>query len=162
VPTGTPRTFQFVPDSLNYFSYLWQLGDGSTASNSTPIHTYLADSSYNINLIVSDGRCSSTSNDTLVVNSLVSAFKEELSLAASILLFTNPANNFVVLEVERAAVQSISLWDTKGAFHATSVARLESSYKSQWKITTSGLSGGMYIVKIQTDKGVFSRKLFVE
>lgn len=162
IPTGTPRTFQFVPDSLNYFAYLWNLGDGTTASNSTPIYTYATDSTYLVSLNVSDGRCASSNSTLLVVNSTISGLGIENALPVSVSLAPNPAQSFVVLEVANAEVQSVTLWDTKGAMYATELVKMDAFEQVKWKMMLEGFSNGLYLVRIQTDKGIFTRKLVLE
>lgn len=62
-----PVSVRFNNNSTNTSNYLWKFGDGTTSTDENPIHTYLANGSYNVSLIAS-GACGA---DTFVVNNLV-------------------------------------------------------------------------------------------
>ncbi len=66
---GVPVTFQgSVADTNTSLSYLWDFGDGTTASGTlTPTHTYLDGNSYTATLTVTDPRGPWTSSATTVV-----------------------------------------------------------------------------------------------
>ncbi len=71
--------------------------------------------------------------------------------AASIRLFPNPAGDvFTIAVANGTELRKISLYNVLGALV------LETS---QAELSVSHLSEGMYIVRIETDKGSFTRKL---
>lgn len=49
---ASPLVVEFENNSLGATSYIWEFGDGDTSTQDEPIHTYLADGIYTINLNV--------------------------------------------------------------------------------------------------------------
>jgi len=50
-----PVTVQFINDSFNADTYLWDFGDGATSTQQSPRHTYSGKGDYNVKLTVSRG-----------------------------------------------------------------------------------------------------------
>jgi gliding motility-associated-like protein len=56
-----PLTVQFTNTSTNAATYIWDFGDGTTSTDSAPVHTFTSSRSYSIKLIaISSGGCSDT------------------------------------------------------------------------------------------------------
>ncbi len=47
-----PYTFQFTNTSTDGITYLWEFGDGTTATSQNPVHVYPEDSTYNVTIHV--------------------------------------------------------------------------------------------------------------
>ncbi|MBL7784762.1 MAG: PKD domain-containing protein [Chitinophagales bacterium] len=60
-------------DNSNITSWQWDFGDGQTATDQNPSHTYAAEGNYTVNLTVSDGVCSNSISKTVSVNALPNA-----------------------------------------------------------------------------------------
>ena len=49
---ATPCPVTFINTSLNVTSYLWNFGDGTTSTQSNPVHTYVSNGTYLLKLTV--------------------------------------------------------------------------------------------------------------
>src|ERR1017187_6645595 len=76
----TPLTINFINNSSNAISYLWNFGDGGTSTAINPSHTYNATGSYTVTLI---GYTANGCNDTTVFTNYINA--SNISIAS---LFT--------------------------------------------------------------------------
>jgi PKD repeat protein len=66
---NAPVTVSFSNTSTGGTSYLWDLGDGSTSTATSPTHTYAAGGSYNVRLIsMTPAGCSDTMTKSSFVN----------------------------------------------------------------------------------------------
>ncbi len=81
-PTNCTAAFFSYPDSTNlnliYFydqstgsptSWTWNFGDGNSASTQHPNHTYAANGTYTVSLIISSTNCSDTTSQTITIGS---------------------------------------------------------------------------------------------
>lgn len=53
-----PFTFTFTDQSIAPLTWAWTFGDGNTSSSPSPVHTYTAQGSYTVQLTVTNGTCS--------------------------------------------------------------------------------------------------------
>jgi len=60
------RSGSYDPDG-NSLTYAWDFGDGSTGTGVNPVHTYTADGTYDVTLIVNDGTIDSEPDTTTAV-----------------------------------------------------------------------------------------------
>ena len=73
--TSPDASFSFVENGLTVDftansstgTYSWDFGDGNVSSLQNPSHTYGADGSYTVSLIVNDGGCADTTSQTVTV-----------------------------------------------------------------------------------------------
>lgn len=73
-------------------------------------------------------------------------------------MYPNPARNRLNIELKDAIINSISIVDLKG-----SVLLKESQHKtSKVTLNTSALSAGIYFVKIDSEKGIATKKLIIK
>jgi len=69
-----PFTAQFTSTSIGATSYLWQFGDGTTSTQTNPVHIYQQLGEYDVTLIVSSGvGC----HDTLLLNDYIDVNYEQ-------------------------------------------------------------------------------------
>lgn len=92
------------------------------------------------------------------VNRSVTSTKEIQQLASQILLFPNPAQSELNVDLKNlsAKVYQIDILDTKG-----SLVQRRSVINNLEKIDISNISSGIYILKLQTDRGAIG-KTFVK
>jgi PKD repeat protein len=66
--TGTaPLTVSFTNTSTNTSSYDWAFGDGTTAADASPTHTFTTAGTYTVTLVASNGSSSRVANATIIV-----------------------------------------------------------------------------------------------
>lgn len=95
-----PLNIQFVNQSTNATSWLWEFGDGNTATLQNPIHTYITNNSYTITLHAYNASgCEAVSQhlNTVLVNQPVAAFSANFTPGCAPLPtnFTNISTNAV-------------------------------------------------------------------
>ena len=70
----------------------------------------------------------------------------------------NPANNFTIINWENEAVQSIEIYNIIGSLvHQENVE----NYQTEKQINLSSLENGMYLVRLNTERGAMITKLMV-
>jgi hypothetical protein len=70
----------------------------------------------------------------------------------------NPANNFTIINWENEAVQSIEIYNIIGSLvHQENVE----NYQTEKQINLSSLENGMYLVRLNTERGAMIAKLMV-
>lgn len=63
----TPYQRRFIDQSIEALTHFWSFGDGNTSTAVNPVHVYSAPGIYPVSLTVTNGTCSHTMNDTLIV-----------------------------------------------------------------------------------------------
>jgi uncharacterized repeat protein (TIGR01451 family) len=69
--TAPPAVINFSDSSTGFsppVTYQWDFGDGSTSNISNPVHTYAANGLYSVCLIVTDGICTDSVCNVIVIN----------------------------------------------------------------------------------------------
>lgn len=141
----------------NILNYLWDFGDGNTSTLQYPQHTYATVGNYQICLTVSDSNCSKTYCDSAIVSksggiisvSVIAPIitsAESISLSDDVLIYPNPTNDYVLLQLNQLNVKdySITLMNVLG--EVVSIQGIKSS------ITKIDLpkSSGIYFIKVDS------------
>jgi PKD repeat protein len=147
---------------IAFTNYFWDFGDGSTATGQYPTHVYTSDGTYILCLTVSDGFCTSTFCDTIVVTgsqngftlvtkSAASASVENLELISGVQLYPNPTNHNLTLNMESAEVTEIevSIVNLAGQVVGYSTHQIGTG-SNEIKLYTEELMKGYYFVKINS------------
>ena len=93
---GTYSQVTFVPADTNATSYAWNFGDGMASTDVSPVHTYAADGTYTVQLVISNGSCSDTITQT--INTLTLGIKGIGNLE-SMSVFPNPAKDVLSVHI---------------------------------------------------------------
>ncbi len=96
----------FTNTSSQGTSYLWEFGDGNTATTRTALHTYTASGTYTVTLTVTDGGCKAVSRQTLVIPSGVAI---DPLWAKSFQLFPNPGNGHFTVKAETGQLSNMRI-----------------------------------------------------
>lgn len=103
-----PATVQFTNGSLNAASYLWDFGDGTTGTTSSPAHTYGTPGSYTVSLVAS-GSTQCNSSDTLVLlQPIVVENVGGLSPASCQPTTSNPAADAGIFRLQFEGIDKVS------------------------------------------------------
>lgn len=103
-----PATVQFTNGSHNADSYLWDFGDGTTATTASPAHTYNAPGSYTVSLTAS-GSAQCNSSDTMVLaQPLVVQDLGELTPANCQPAASNPTSDAGIFRVQFGNIDKTS------------------------------------------------------
>lgn len=150
----------FTNSSVGATSFIWDFGDGSPLDNSSdPIHTFISSGIYTVKLIISNGTCSDTVLQQIVVTpsmltgidngndleeSQVTIYSDENLIG---LLFNLNQEMLVHVEVYNSLGQK--LMDEPGL----------NAFKNRMEFDFTGKAKGAYYLKIITEKGSFVKKL---
>lgn len=98
--------------------------------------------------------------DLNITRSVLSGIENEES-DAQILMYPNPADVFVTIDLQQftGKVNQIDLWDVNGnQLYSEKVAQ----NKHTVMLPLNGISSGVYMIRIYTDKEIITKKLVVE
>ncbi|MFT5777755.1 MAG: hypothetical protein ACI837_000703 [Crocinitomicaceae bacterium] len=150
--TATPTLLDvsFVDGSTDAVTYSWDFGDTGTSTLASPSHTYTADGTYTVVLIV-NGPCGS---DTTQMDITVSAVGiSEMLLDPSILLYPNPTNGQISIDVKSIDEGiTLNILSLKGKLLTT-----EYFLKSTVIETKMDQAAGVYLLEMTTDSGKTKR-----
>jgi photosystem II stability/assembly factor-like uncharacterized protein/PKD repeat protein len=158
---NSPLTVQFTDaTSGNPNSWLWYFGDGDTSHLANPTHTYTADGKYTVKLVVSDGTTSDSIEkaDFITVGSI--GF-DEIDLNADLKIYPNPLsqNKTLFIDYQKVKITDVELVNIVGKRVETSINRTN----GRIEIQTGYLSGGVYVLKLQSAAGdVLIRKIIIQ
>lgn len=156
--------------SINPLTYTWYWGDGDSSVGATPSHTYSSAGHPNICLHVSDGLgcedwyCDSSiyvfkTEEIITVNVVdgISSISETNSEGA-IAIFPNPSQGIFTLTSDISQGGGVSVYAITGAkVFASEVASLNRTI-----IDILQQPKGIYIVKVNNSRGVWTQRVVVE
>lgn len=133
--------------NLSMFSsnFVWDFGDGTTATGFAPTKSYTQQGTYTITLYASNASCT----DTFVLNNAVTIIQgvsvQELA-AAQIKLYPNPAQTAIQIEWGDLEVDQLVLRNTVGQ----ELARFSPSQENQTELLQLGQwPTGIYLLQLQ-------------
>jgi PKD repeat protein len=137
----------FADQSVNALTYAWDFGDTNTSTDQNPTHTYTADGTYTVTLIVTSACASDTiSQDiTVVITGLNEQFKP-IEMNA----YPNPTRGYVTIVLTGNGNGHITLYDIAGKEVLRQSIALDGSVQSH-NIDTSALATGVYELQVRTE-----------
>jgi len=151
-------TVQFTNGSAGAISYSWDFGDNQSSAQQNPTHVYTANGTYTVTLTVT-GPCGVVTTQQVVVINGVGIADEALGLTLN--LYPNPNNGqfSLLLELEKEQAVKIEVYDLRGArVYAEELHQLR-SYNKQLRLD---VESGMYLIRVQTEGGVVTKKFVIE
>jgi len=144
VQTNGSLTIQFLNNSSNANSYVWNFGDGNTSTSSNPNYTYAAGGDYIVTLTATNGDCT----DTFTLN-LTSVSVSENIAFADLNLFPNPTSEILNIEFgqEMSDLVQIDLYDLTGKKVMSSQNNV-SAGNNFLQINISDLESGIYFLNL--------------
>lgn len=141
------NTILFTAVNSAYDDYSWQLGDGETSSQQSPVHQYADTGSYTVQLTVTDSNdCVATSSKAVQV-SLVSGIA--LNTMQNIHVLPNPFGNYVQVFIPTLNQPvNITICDVTGRVVVADVVTNTSS-----TINTTTIPAGVFFVRITDTNG---------
>jgi len=138
----------------------WNFGDGSTATDEEPTHTYLMTGNYTITLTVTDA-CGQTDAQTQTVD--ISVGIAQVNPLLNINVFPNPNNGEFTIsyELQTDSEVSIRLFNFMGAAVYESAADKSQGAHPE-KIELLHIPTGIYLLVLTTQKGAAVMKVAVE
>jgi subtilisin-like proprotein convertase family protein len=142
-------TLSFVPNDLNALGYLWQFGDGSTSTNASPTHTYLAPGTYTVTCTVFPGTCLERTATTSVNILAVSTTSPAIS---GVSVFPNPFVDKLQVDFGTSLQQPVQVRLENGWGQTVVETALPADVQNH-QIATEKLPSGVYFVHITTNNG---------
>ncbi|MCH8554418.1 MAG: GEVED domain-containing protein [Schleiferiaceae bacterium] len=152
-----PGQFSFDATNSTGAIFDWDFGDGSTGSGVTTSHSYTQGGTYTVTLAVTTV-CNNTDVTTSTINTTISA--EEWIKQQSLKVFPNPSPGVfnVVFDRESAGNLHMRVWNPKGQLILEHTQAYQvGEFKTQ--IDLSGLAKGIYLLQVQTENGLATRRL---
>jgi PKD repeat protein len=144
----------FTSSATGATGWSWAFGDGGTSTSQNPSHIYLAAGTYKITLIVTNGFCSDSLKDSIVVVDPVGI--HSVKGYVGLKLYPNPATHSVNIISQGMDVGRVYLLNSIGQ-----VVWLKDNPSSSEKIDLSEFKDGLYFVRFETSKGYFIRSLTI-
>lgn len=155
-PTTPTASFTAAPNYLdvelfntssNGNSYIWDFGDGNTASTFNTSHTYAEDGIYTVCLtVIGDCEEVTTCNDVTVSQDVANL--TDNSIEEFIVVYPNPASNFLNFKIQTERAASIDIIDATG--------KLVGTYSVDDELTSVNVHkfvNGLYIYNVKDVNG---------
>ena len=150
----------FFNNLSSFGSYLWNFGDGSSSTEINPIHTYLGDGTYEVQLIVAN----SCTTDTMRAEiTIITVDINQANWEGSVNIYPNPAIELLHIDFEASTIAGevqLRLVDMRGQ-----VLSQQSFYKAKMpyihRLNVGHLPNGAYLLYLQQDERVFHGKVFL-
>lgn len=104
-------TCDFTNTSMNGATYAWDFGDGSNSTDVNPSHTYAANGTYDVQLIVINGCGSDTIIQQIIITSVGITNSEEIPAYN---VFPNPSYGSVYIKMNPENIKKITVIDLTG------------------------------------------------
>ncbi len=140
-------------------NYQWYNCDSSTNITGATNQTFVATTTGNYAVIITDAQGCTKQSECVFV--LVSSVNGELSIVNGFIIYPNPTDGQLTVYSEQLTVSNIQIVDVLGRVERL----LRTDYSSRndiFTIDVSGLSSGVYFVKVKMIDGSFGVKKFVK
>lgn len=156
--TNLSNNYFFV-DGVNPagLTYYWNFGDGTTSTSSSPVHTYSLGGTYLVYVITTNqlGKACIYKKKIYVKKGKPKAPTQE---TGQLSVLPNPASNYSLVKMNvQSANENVSLSLTNVA--GQTVLHQIVNKLGTVELDLSNLAAGLYIVKIETEYGVITKKL---
>jgi PKD repeat protein len=153
-----PGDFSFDATASQGQQFDWDFGDLNTGSGITTSHSYANAGSFVVTLVVTDTDCGTTDTMTVTVQSTISV--EEWLIQQSLRVFPNPSTSQFNIEFEMEGVREMYmrvLSPTGQLILDDNAGRTGGVYRKT--LDLGAYAKGVYILQIQTENGIVSRRL---
>jgi PKD repeat protein len=158
--TGEGRTLTFTNLSTDAVSYLWGFGDGTTSSETNPVHTYAEDGTYDVLLVANSEFCKSSAYlQEIIINTVGLSESGSNPLSE---IFPNPGNGQFYF-TPKTAMQDVfvTLFTLEGRIISTAALGNLSAHVPVLS-GKENLQSGIYFIQITSAREKWQKKLFVK
>ncbi len=139
--------FTNLSQSLSPVNYFWDFGDGNTSNTESPSHTYSANQTYTVSLIVEHCSKKDTVIHTVTINN---AGVEQVNLESVINVFPNPVFSDLEIEINKENLDLIvQIFNSHGSL----IESYDISDGKNIKLNLEFLPSGLYLLKLNDKKG---------
>jgi hypothetical protein len=160
-PSNISNTYTFTDNSTGATSWYWDFGDGTNTTGQGPVvHTYTANGTYIVMLIVSNGTCQDTAYFTVVINGVGI---EQLPNESLLTVYPNPATDAFTISWNQQEQEQISiqLTDHLGRIVFSSTAQIMNPGIHSMKISSSGFAAGIYFLQLKGENSNTVKKITI-
>ena len=157
---NSPLNVQFQDATTGLATtWKWYFGDGDTSNVQNPSHTYTTDGKYTVKLVVG----SNTAEDSIEKVDFITVGGigfEDIDIEKQLRIYPNPVqhNASLFIDYEQVEIVNVTLLNIVGERVEADVRRAP----GQIELKTSGLSSGIYILKLQSSTGdALMRKVII-
>lgn len=152
-----------IPGEAIYFSnqsigavyYEWDMGDGTILSNiSSFIHSYSVEGTYTVTLNVGSEDCNDFLSKSIEVSNETTSVDEDALADYSIYSY----KSMLYIEINKLEDYSIQIFNTLG--QEIPFEYLQKDMQKA-KIQLSGIATGVYLVKLQSQKSIITKQVFI-
>lgn len=143
------NNINFINTSINASSYLWDFADSNTSTDENPEHTYTNVGEFIVSLTATNTCGTNVYTDTvsiLIVNT------NEIDNKTAITIYPNPAINYINIKSNYTITNVLIT-----SVHGSEVMNV----KNKSIINVSELEKGIYLLIINTDNGIITKKLII-
>ncbi len=153
------NTASFANSSQNAQTYLWDFGDGTTSTETNPMHSYTANGTYNVSLTAQSLACA---DDVLVQPITITAVGVDEHQEGLFEVSPNPAtDDFSIKFQEKFAAGTLRIIDAAGKVcYQTQLSGLNAG--DVYQVKSRKLTPGNYIVELHSASRKVQRKLLVK
>ncbi|MEO6167181.1 MAG: PKD domain-containing protein [Chitinophagales bacterium] len=139
-------------------SSAWDFGDGNTSTLDNTINAYSSAGTYLVCLTIYDSLCDNESTfcDTLEIVTGI----HDPALDVSITIYPNPVSDYITINTGNIEIKVIHLSTIIGE-NVISMGNMPSQQGSI-TIALPTLASGIYLLYLETDKGVITKKIAIE
>jgi PKD repeat protein len=137
-------TVGFTNNSTGADIFDWSFGDGNLSTQQDPFHTYSSVGDYEVKLVAASAECPSDST-THIIHVYQGAGIDEAD-KINVLLYPNPASDFVFLQNNEAETLDWQLFDASGRLICEGLLP-----KGEIKLDISELAKGWYSIQISSE-----------
>jgi PKD repeat protein len=140
-------TVQFLNNSLNATSYLWNFGDGTTSTSANPNHTYATGGDYTVTLTASNGSCT----DVFTIN-LTSVDVTEAVAFDNLAVYPNPVEDVLNIQFNATnnEMMNVMVYDITGNVVFATRENVNAG-TTQMQIDLSAFQAGIYLVSMNNE-----------
>jgi hypothetical protein len=153
--------FNFDATGSQGHVYTWDFGDGGPlGSGMMTSHTYTQAGNYSVTLTVQDTICNTADSELKTVTSTISA--ETFALNQRLRVFPNPSRESFNLELDVQGLRQVYLRllsPTGQLIHEFAVDDLSGTFIAP--INLGGQAKGVYLLQLETETGVITRRLIL-
>lgn len=144
-----------VANANNVNNYTWNFGDSNTGSGATTTHTYSANGTYNVSVVISNDCGDTTITKSIIVDNLSI---KNLVNDNSVKLYPNPTNKNITIALSDADnhIEKVIVYNILGQEIIQKAFDMPSQTAT---IDLEQLASGVYQIMIFTDKGFSLKKI---
>ncbi len=146
----------FTNLSVNAINYIWNFGDGNTSTAINPVHYYINQGNYNVNLTAR--KCGMENSSSQIINIISTSDDYIQNTDNDFTIFPNPSESEinVIFNKNKEKDSEYIIFNQSGA-----MVKSGKIDKNQNLINISDLNKGTYLLQIQTKKQKSNIKSFI-